>query len=124
MEPSLRLPAKIKHWPDGDTGQVEFRFSITVRLLKGDTFELRSKDANERALALEAKREVYRLCYEQKEDGQWAEGKDCIVEIPLTSDNLSDLFTFGRILGNISVGEIDIMTHLLGKNLAKPRGGK
>lgn len=100
--------------------KLEFTFEVDVRLLGGNTPEMRAKDKDERVRALAAKREVYGMCYREKE-GQWAEPKDVTLEIPLTSSNLSDLFTFGRILGRVFVDDVDIMDNLIEKGLAKKR---
>lgn len=124
MTPKIILPGKIEHVTDGDTATVEVALKVNVRLLRGDTFELRSKDPSEKALALAAKREFYRLAYEQTTEGEWATGKKCLLEIPITSDNISHLFTLGRILGEIEIDGVNVMTHMLEENLAKPRGGK
>ena len=122
--PVLRVRAKVVHIPDGDTMRVQVKMDIDVRLLGGGTEEIRDKDPTKRKLALEAKRQLYTLCYEQTQAGEWAEGKEGILEIPITSDNISHLFTFGRVLGNFWVDGVDCMDKQLESGLAKPRGGK
>ena len=121
--PKIALKAKAVHIPDGDTIRVKVEFEVDVRLLGGDTPELKSKDLNQKAIALEAKREMYRLCYAEGENGEWGLPKEGILEIPITSDNISHLFTMGRVLGNFWVDGVNCMDNQLDKGLAKPRKG-
>ena len=88
----LSLPCTIVEVYDGDTLTVEVSLKARVRLLDCWAPELR--DAGGKA---------------SRDNLKQHEGKEAILQIPLEgADRLDDIFTFGRVLGYIYVGEVSL----------------
>ena len=90
----LATPATIVRVIDGDTIEVEIRRRLTVRLLDCWAPETRTKDSAEKARGLKAKRSLAATIART--------GPEVTLLVPSDGDgDLSDLFTFGRILGRV-----------------------
>lgn len=94
-QPAIVLPCEVLSIHDGDTLKVECRFVMDIRLLDCWSPEI---TGDEKPLGLKAKANLQRL----------AEGKEGVVTIPLTSDNIGKATTLGRILGRVSIDGKDL----------------
>ena len=88
--PVLRVPCTVISVHDGDTATVKVEFTVNVRLLDCWAPELNTINGVQAKEALKTQ----------------IEGKKGILEVNL-EENLSKMFTFGRILAKISVNEQD-----------------
>lgn len=86
IEPQISLPAKVISVHDGDTIRVKFEIESSVRMLNCWAKELKTGESG-----LQAKENLLKLC---------PEGSEVLIQIPFKSD-ISKMFTFGRILGNV-----------------------
>lgn len=102
--------AKILRIVDGDTVEVELdlgfhiKYKNTVRLVRINTAELRAKDVDERNYAKQAKEFIASLL-----------PVDSMVLVKSTS-----LDKYGRILGEIMVGDLNISDKMLAESMARP----
>ena len=76
---------------DGDTLEVEIRFTVIVRLLDCWAPETRTLDLKEKALGQESKRYLEKMLEDDEE---------ITLFIPLSS-NIGKSFSFGRVLGHV-----------------------
>ena len=92
--------AKIRRWVDGDTVDVtldlgfDILYNNRIRLLGIDTPESRTRDLEEKKLGLAAKDRVKELC-----------PVGSTVTVKTTKDGRGK---FGRILGEIYVGDVNV----------------
>ena len=92
--------AKIRRWVDGDTVDVtldlgfDILYNNRIRLLGIDTPESRTRDLEEKKLGLAAKERVRELC-----------PVGSTVTVKTTKDGRGK---FGRILGEIYVGDVNV----------------
>lgn len=119
MGPKIVIPGKVIRVIDSDSIVVNVTFELTVRLLDCYAPELKSKVKEEKELALAGKRYLYSVLFKEKV-GDWPEGKEVLIEIPFPyNGRISDLFTFGRILGNLYLGDLCLSGDLVEKGYAK-----
>lgn len=94
----LTVKGKLLRSKDGDTVTIEVTKQISVRIMGDDgrwfnTPELKSKDAQSRLLAEQA-----------RDAAKEYEGKEVVLFIPASErDNLSDDFSLSRVLGKVFV---------------------
>ena len=94
----MTLPCTVVNVVDGDTVDVEVRLVVRVRLLADDARgtwapESRTLDLDEKKRGLAAKENMRRL----------AEGKQGLLDVPITSDRLIDAMTLERLLAVVYV---------------------
>lgn len=93
-EPGLTTRGVITRVIDGDTVDVQISRVLRVRLLDCWAPETRSTDPMEKALGRAAREHLTEL----------AEGRFCLLHIPADErGRVSDVFTFGRVLGRLWV---------------------
>lgn len=110
--PGLVTPVRVVEVYDGDTVTVEWTLRARVRLLDCWAPEIRTTDTEEKQRGLAAKAHLQQLC-----DGQQA-----LLEIPTSeASGLQELFTFGRVLGRIWVGEQDVSAQMVRDGFATAR---
>lgn len=86
-QPTIRVPAKVVRVIDGDTVEVEVSAKITVRLLDCWAPERFTEDGKQSKKAAEA---------------LLPPDSECMLDVPLGGhDQLHDVFSFGRVLGNL-----------------------
>lgn len=109
LQPALILPGRIHHHVDGDTLDVVFEIRARVRVLECWAPELESKAYMKTAERLGvATPGVSSLEHLQRVAPL---GAPCVVNVPIAEGNgLSDLFSFGRILGHVQVDGKDLAT--------------
>lgn len=95
-QPQLALPCRVVEVVDGDTVRVEIKIQASVRMLDCWAPETRGGERQ----AGEASRDHLTAA---------AQGRDALLTIPLGgAARLDDLFTFGRVLGRVSVDGQDL----------------
>lgn len=92
---------------DGDTITVEIRKRLKIRLLDCWAPETRTKDADEKKRGFAARDYMKSL----------AEGKEGVLFIP-TEDDISKVFTFGRALGYVWIGDTNLSEEMVKKGHA------
>ena len=86
-QPAIRVPAKVVRVIDGDTVEVEVSTKITVRLLDCWAPERFTEDGKQSKKAAEM---------------LLPPDSECMLDVPLGGhDQLHDVFSFGRVLGNL-----------------------
>lgn len=100
LEPALILPARIDRHIDGDTIGVEIRIKASIRLQDCWAAETRTHSDVEKQRGMAAAQHLAGLA---------PVGSPCTVYVPLRDGNgLSDLFSFGRLLGHVYVDDKDL----------------
>jgi len=100
--PQMVLPGKVVYIVDGDTLDVEVHIVVRIRLLDCWAPEMRDSGGKESKEHLE----------------EIATNKKCVVQIPLHQD-LRKSFTFGRILGRVWAGGVDVSKSQVRNGYAK-----
>ncbi len=112
MTPTLNLPCQITRVHDGDTLSVRISINANVRLKDCWAPELSEPGGTE------AREQLKR----------WANGEQAVLSIPLSeATNLGDLFSFGRVIGDVHVvNQIAPLAKLMveQKLASTKRGGK
>lgn len=86
-EPAITLPATVVRVIDGDTVEVEVHAKVRVRMLDCWAPERYTADGKESLRAAEKLMPA---------------GSECMLEVPLKGhDQVHDVFSFGRVLGNL-----------------------
>lgn len=116
--PQVNVPAKINLVKDGDTVNAQITINVDVRLLDCWAKELKSKDKEERKLALAAKRRLYQLLFEGGSLTEWPTSKTVMLNIPLNLENFAEMFTFGRVLAHVWDDDIKVGDVLVEEGLA------
>lgn len=99
--PGYTLTGEIVDVYDGDTLTVEYKFRTKIRLLNCWAPEIKTTDLEEKEAGLESAAHLR----------EFADCRSCVVYIPTgEARSLSDILTFGRVLGFVYVD---------GKNLSK-----
>lgn len=110
-QPELGLTARadVKRIVDGDTVDVEIRLPCRVRLLDCYAPEMRQ------AAGVRAAEQLAKLM---------PVGTEVVLQIPTTgASNMKDVFTFGRVLGRVWAGGVDVGKKLIAKGFAEARNG-
>lgn len=108
-DPSIVLPVHVESVHDGDTMTCTIRIRTQVRLIDCWAPELSTKNG------IRSRDRMIELSM----------GKDGVIEIPLVNtDNVSDLMTFGRILGRVWVDGKDVGSILVSDGLASRTKGR
>lgn len=93
MEPQLTLPIEVNRIIDGDTLDVDITIPAVVRLRDCWAAERNSAEGEQAAAHLRE------LC----------QGKRGTLKVPIQpGKGLADLFSFGRLLGWVEVGGVDV----------------
>ncbi len=99
---------------DGDTVEVEVKYLVKVRLADCWAPEVRTKDLEIKRRGLLAKQGMADLVF----------GKTVRLVVP-TTGRLEDSLTFGRVVGRIWVGQVDVAERMVKLGLAtKTKGGQ
>lgn len=97
--PTLNLPCEVLEVYDGDTATVQVKINVRVRLLDCWAPELRAGGKASR----EHLKEIAPV------------GKEGVLQIPLGgATRLDDLFTFGRILGDVWIDGESVVEQQIG----------
>lgn len=98
MEPGITTKATVIDVHDGDTLTVEIKRTVRVRLLNCYAPELKEPGGQEA-------RDFLR---------KMVSGKEVVLTIPTSKNqNISDNFTFGRVLGHVYLGETNVAEELI-----------
>lgn len=90
--PQIVVPCEVVEVYDGDTVTVRLTINVRVRLLDCWAPEVKTKDGTEKAYGIHARETLKEL----------VDGEKCLLTVPLENvDRLDDVFTFGRVLGDL-----------------------
>lgn len=111
--PGLTTTCKVLSVYDGDTVTCELRRTVRVRILGLDSPEIRTRDLEEKARGLAARDYLRSMI----------EGEEVILHIPAPRDgsDLSDLFTFGRVLGHLYFEDSLVSERMITGGHGEPR---
>ena len=106
MSPNLTVPAKVNRVVDGDTVDLELTMNIRVRLSDCWAAEIREDKGLEAKMAMSS---------------MLPEGSRCLLFVDLEEvDSVSDVMTFGRIVGKVFVDGVgDVGEALIDSGLAE-----
>lgn len=106
-QPTLNLPCEVVEVYDGDTLTVRVSVDVRVRLLDCWAHEVRTKNAEAKALGLASRDHLRSIA---------TPGTEGTLEVPLGGvTRLDDIFTMGRVLGkvwhdDVELGEVQVAT--------------
>lgn len=103
-QPQLVIPARVLSVHDGDSVTAEVTIRMQIRLLSCWAPEVTGKEKPE---GLKSKARLVEL----------VDGKQVTLTIPIGND-LGDSFTFGRVLGRLSIGGVDISEEMVKSGMA------
>lgn len=117
QEPPIGFTTKAKavRVIDGDTLDVEITRRIRVRLKDCWCPETRTRDLEEKERGLKAKRHLKDLLSLDTGFFNWgSKGNEVVLFIPADKEgDIKDVFTFGRVVGNIFVDGEDVSDRMV-----------
>lgn len=114
-EPGWTTEARVLRVLDGDTVEVEIRRVVRVRLLDCWAPELRGGTPKTKRAARESRESLEDLVAE----------KSVVLHVPVRTARIQDVFSFGRILGHVWIGDTNASAFQVEAGHAtKTKGGR